>query len=249
MADTHKVFTTESKKQTKKSIYVDVDTILDTRLSVLYLLSDRIAQQVTEDGTYFTRIRENFGPISADIFQAFYDRRSKIVLKYAMPTKIIGLIQNYVEDLATDIKTIETDEEISLFINFYPYADLEEDEVMLIVNLMKKFVPEIEIKPIFMDRDELTPGWVIENVGCMFKYDNYRWLEYHGKTTKLFATPLLDVMYFTPAIVLGSDMEDKKMDKDFFIELEESMRMVIDYNILDISYFCMHIVEDEELKK
>ena len=248
MADTQKVFTTEGKTPVKKSIYVDVDSILDTRLSVLYLLSGQLAEQVTTDGSYFTRIRENFGPLSADIFQSFYDRRNKFVLKYAMPTKVISLIQLYIEDLAMDIKTAETDEEISMFINFYPYHDLEEDEVMLVINLIKKFLPELHIKPIFMSREELTPSWVIDHVGCMFKYDNYRWLEYHGTTTKLFTTPLLDVMYFTPAVVVGSEIDDKKMDQDFFIELEESMKLVIDYNILDISYFCMDmsLIEKEE---
>lgn len=248
MADTYKAFTTNGKTNVKLSIYTDLDAILDTRLSVLYFLSLPTMNQVLDDGSYYTRIRENFGMISADIFNSFYDRRDKLALKYAMPTGVVRLIRDYCKELILDPKNMETEENLTIYINTYPYYDLEDEELATVSALIKKYVPVFDIAFIDMSKEELTPVWVMEHIGCMFKYDNYRWLEYHSSTGALYKTPLLDVMYYTPAIIVD-DSKDKKADKKFFGELEEMMRYIIDYNILPTEWFCLDMNLDSEEEK
>ena len=239
--------------KTKKNIYVELDSVVDTRLSTLYFLSPTIGEQEVQSGRYRRRIRDNFGPISYDIFRRYYNSRSKAVLEYGLPTYVVDLVKTHYGDLITDITQIELEEDVKIFINIFPY-DLLEEEQEVIIKMFKEYIDDCEIEIIYKSPKDLTPKWVLDNVGCMFMYDALPWLEYHSSTGEIYNHPILNVMLFTPALVTG-DGSNLKIDKEYFESLQKALEFTIDINLIDayafsaMDYESTYIPTDEEIEE
>ena len=100
-----------------QNIYTELDSIFDTRLPILTAISYPIAEEVVASGSYHNRIKAEFGPISADLFNAIDAKRKKRVLRYAGLTKIIYVVGKIYRDRITDIKNCEIRNSIKIFIN------------------------------------------------------------------------------------------------------------------------------------
>ena len=72
-----------------KGIYTDLDTLFDNRLSLLYLINNKLALSFKEDDKYLTRLKDNMGNMAYDIFYSFYRRRNKKLLELSIQTYIL----------------------------------------------------------------------------------------------------------------------------------------------------------------
>lgn len=224
-----KQFSKEEIPEPMKSLYVDIDSLFDTRLSVLYLLNRTVAEEEVSSNRYRKRIRDNFGPISADVFRAFYNRRSERVLELAAPTRILEFIKIHFGDVLSDIKNLGMEEELTMYINVHPY-DLSIEEMERLEEAFSNQLGENRVKVIKLDYDEISPAWIMQHVGCVFMYDMNKWLEYHSATGELYNIPLVKVQCYAPTILTSSG--DNKINKDYFKALQEQMSMIVDYQLV-----------------
>lgn len=231
----------------KSNIYVDVDSLFDTRLSTLYMLNDATAEELVTTGKYYDRVRDNFGSISADIFYTLYSRRNTEPLKLGIPTPIIDLVTEHYGSIVTDIKNIEKEEDLKIYLNIYPYR-LEEEEIDVICRYIENYIPDVILEVIYKSIEDLTPRWIVDHVGCMFMYEANKWLEYHNGTSGIYTVPLLNIMLFAPALITGSS-RDLTINKEYFKSLEEKMSLCIDYNLIDARYFSAKPIRIEEESK
>lgn len=225
----------EDVKKQPKNIYVDIDTLFDTRLPLLYMFNNDIAVRMRSTGKYDKRIKDEFETISYDIFRAFYRSRDKQLLKLALPTRIIGMIRKHYGEELTGLNDITISERPTLFINTYPYSlDLEEKEIFSIV--IMALIPDCKIDFINVDNAELTPLWIDEHIGIMFKYDALDWIDYHVGTCSLINTPLLNVSLFAPALLTGT-MKQSAAKYETFMNMAYAVGTVIDLSFIDAAHF------------
>lgn len=220
-----------------KSVYTDIDSLFDTRLPVLNNISHVISGKVLKDGSYFTRVKEQFDIIGGDIFTPLYEQRNKLVLPFALLTHIVDIIRVKVVEVISDISNMGNLDNLSLYINTYPYK-LNLVEVESIKETIGMLVNDINIKMIYIPNDELTPEWIEEHVDLVIKYDGISWLEHNTKNLNLIRKPLLSTVFIVPALV-DNAVPNKEVTDEMFKVAMAHMRMVADVQYINIEYFCL----------
>lgn len=227
--------TTRELLDRKRSIYTDVDTILDTRAPIAIRLDPKSVILDIRDERYINRIRDNFGNISYDVFRSYYARRDASILPHASPTAILGFISDTHEEIMFDLKNSKLEEDVVIYVNIYPYR-LEEKDIKKIADLVVTQVPGSTVEIIYETYDTLTPDWVKEHVGTMFMYDLPYWIEYHMQNGNLTRTFLLNIMGVAPSLVNFNAL-GAKIDENYFKDFQKMMNYVMEYYPLAAKYF------------
>ena len=76
-------------------IYLDLDSILDTRLSLLFTFDPNLAKDVITHG-YTSRDEDVFPGISKEVFASLYSKRTTNILFNATITKLIKLVNEFI---------------------------------------------------------------------------------------------------------------------------------------------------------
>jgi hypothetical protein len=222
----------------KKGVFVDIDALFDTRLSLLLSISKKLTLKIIENGSYITRKKDNFDNLSYDIFNSLYRNRRKTVLSDAIPTPVFKLLREHYGDLVTDIKNTKMLNPY-IYLNIYPYK-LNLDEQDLLAYGLAQVIPNCNIKMVSMDYDDFSPDWIHDHVDTVFKYDTLSWVEYNMSNTKLVNNPITDIIFIAPAIVPGNTPEGK-IDSELFKIFTYTANLVINLNLIDASNFSASI--------
>lgn len=216
------------------NIYTDLDSILDTRHSLLYYLNKDIATDVISSNKYRSRKKDSFDNISMDIFRTIYRYRNKELLLIAKPTHICGLISNLI---LTELKDISEDGVFNLYLNVYPYV-LTMDEQSNLVELMDRMLPDfVGIKIINSSLDDVDPDWIKANdIKTLFMYEALNWLEYQNANTKILTNTLTSMMLYGPDVIDGNIKEDM-LTPEFFKNLTIMFGGIINYLPIEVKYF------------
>ena len=216
------------------NIYTDLDSILDTRHSLLYYLNKDIATDVIASNKYRNRKKDSFDNISMDIFRTIYRYRNKELLLIAKPTHICGLISNLI---LTELKDISEDGVFNLYLNVYPYV-LTMDEQSNLVELMDRMLPDfVGIKIINSSLDDVDPDWIKANdIKTLFMYEALNWLEYQNANTKILTNTLTSMMLYGPDVIDGNIKEDM-LTPEFFKNLTIMFGGIINYLPIEVKYF------------
>lgn len=219
-----------------KSLYIDLDAILDTRLPFLYLLTD--GKKVGEID-YYNRIKDNFGTIPDKVFKYYYKFRNKNILTKAMPTAVFELITPMIQDF---ILLNKKGEKFNIYLNTYPYT-LNVQEFANLRNVFEGVYDDIELHHLCQDKYKLDLGWLINNVDIFVMYDGLEWLNYKILTGELLKNAMLDKMMITPFIIEGlgnlemiEGLDDRLISAHF--------RFFIDLKLVDIKTFNALIGKD-----
>lgn len=226
----------------KNNFFIDIDSILDTRFSVLYALNQNKAIELITNGEYGKRKKDVFDNISSDIFLPMYRKRTKYMLSVATMTKSIKLVTEFLIESVSEIKNIENGLHSYLYINTYPYNlnKTEQDNISkLLLNILPTFV---EIKYVDMSFEELTPEWLSGNVNNIMLYNGLEWIEFHTSNNNLLRRPLIDTYLYIPTIANGST-KSKDINNNFFNTLSNSLGGLITLVPIDISYFCTSLTK------
>lgn len=216
------------------NIYTDLDSILDTRHSLLYYLNKDIAKDVISNNTYRNRKKDSFENISMDIFRNVYRYRNKELLLIAKPTHICGLISNLI---LTELKDISEDGIFNLYLNVYPY-NLTMDEQSNLIELMDRMIPDfVGIKIINSNLDDIDPEWIKSNeIKTLFMYEALNWLEYQNANTKILTNTLTSVLLYGPDIIDGN-IKESMLTPEFFKNLTIMFGGIINYLPIEVKYF------------
>lgn len=212
-------------------IYVDIDTIFDTRLSIAMGLDGNKVSDELMNKKYYERQRDNIGNVSYDIIMTYFKHREKSVLGTALPTPIIDIIKEQILEMKTDLKNNEDKNfRVKLYVNLYPYY-FNTEELINMERLLTGLLGSIDIEYIYMSIPDLTPKWVVEHVGTMYYYLGPYWLEYHFSNLNIIKTPLLDITLITSGI-MTMNMNNKKIELQDIMKFQDMMKLVIDYHTL-----------------
>ena len=167
-----------------KGIYLDLDAIVDTRLSTLKSLDSGLYDYYLNEGKeeYRNRIIDEFKYIPNKVFKYFYKNRTKEVLKNSKLTPLLYVLNISIDDMLTKrVMSEKTAKKLTIDVNYYPY-DLTEEEIEKLKGAVYTQVASKEfiiVNFISMSYEELT-SVAAEKYGVMGMYDAMDWLDMRG---------------------------------------------------------------------
>ena len=141
----------------KRRLLITVDSLFDTRLSLLNYFNYKIAY-----GYYLGRVGDNF-KFLGEAFTELYKRRTDKLLYGSLPTKIIDVIRTMAIETVSEGSLESKKLHVELDINIYPYI-LDDDIIERIRLLTKSGLPNIEV---FTIRQHPTKALLKKYIGVI----------------------------------------------------------------------------------
>jgi len=194
---------------------IELDCLLDTRLSTLNALNPAFPEAIIERG-YHVRQGDFFDLLVPDIdmaaYKAFYASRGsrQDILKTSLVTfyiaRLLADIEAY-KDAATNSPDFEG---IAVDVNTWPYSltTAEDEELKLI---LREMIPlDVIIKTTSIPIEHLTPSLLKENWVTFTIYDFDAWLQRHHGELK--DNPMPGMLCITPRLL--REPITKELDTD-----------------------------------
>lgn len=222
---------------TNYKVLVDLDSLLDTRLSLLFDMctnSDELTE-LLHTGKYQNRTTDDFKLSCTDeVFADKYINRTKDLLTNATITSVVGFIENYINNtVASELpdEVIHT----TVVVNTHPY-DLDDDEhVNIILAMATKTHNNTDVTTIHKSPRELTPEYLSKNATVLIMYNFTHWLETHCVSGALMKTPLPGLETIVPLLLTGAPNLDT-LEQDIGV-IESQLSLLIGARFVPVSMF------------
>ena len=220
-----------------KGIYIDLDSLLDTRLSLLMNISPVLAA-IAYDDIYINRSNDVFGPMSALEFRVRYKNRDKRVLHPPLPTGIIALLETHITHLRQDDILKGGDGDVKLYLNTNPYEFSTHECSLLVGGLESKLPNGVTVE--IVDDSELSVKWVKRNINTLILYDGIAFIEKNVASGKLVPGYLEGVELIVPDVI--HTIEGVVPDRDLAMNgLSTVLMPFIDLTFVTVALFSTHI--------
>lgn len=233
-----------------KGIYLDLDTLLDTRFSLLTKINkDFINLYFNVDKTYYDeRIIDEFSYINYKLFNKIYKYRNNSLLKHSYITNIINILVAELDLLVGKKIDSGLNPKTKITLNLYPYK-LNYEEIKNIKINLNKYIHSkyIIIETIYMKPEELTLNYVDNSFNVMFMYNGIEWLDYQLSVKRSSAS---DTKLYVPFLLLKPVVFKSAKDLEKTINNRDSiLKMYINITTIDIKYFNILTSIKEKIKK
>jgi len=208
-----------------RGIYTTLDSLLDTRASVLETYWPGVIQELLLSGAYHSRASDTFPPVSHAEFKAKYDERKHEDLKHAVMTPVLSLIRDDVRCFQHEILVQGFRSTPRLFINTWPYQFTKEwcDEFAQFIGLGITAPHLLKVKVFCRTPEEVSTLWVNRFVNVMYDYHGMDWMNAQAKNFEL--QTIAHVPLFVPAIDLTGNHTHESMKE---LEQQEGIHPVVD---------------------
>ena len=225
-----------------KNIFVDLDVLLDTRITTLSFINNKICYDSLISGDYHNRNRDVFGKIPSTFFERMYSTRDKKIL---LLSELTFLYYDIIE-LCLEIQVAnESTDPLKIYLNVYPYI-LDKNELDNLKNkIFDNMLDNIEIIIVSKSIPELTTSWIFDNIGSIFKYDALRWLDYHLAMGQMYKNIILDVSLYAPKLISGP-VKDKDITESMFSTLVTAVGTLISLELLEPASFSLYIQKNKK---
>lgn len=240
----------------KQILLFSLDLLLDTRLPVMGRYDPSLPSAIMTDPEKekFYRQRYNdqfldFG-LTNGTFKALWDKRNVDDLVNARPTRFLFELSDIAQQLIhKSVMEPHNAEEIEFHINLYPYTDLTEEEIELIVASVKARVQDwVIFKSVFISDKDLTAEY-IRSAGYtgLFFYDFKNWLNVHYgvnvPVTELRSMPSITIY----SALLFDDVEKLQESMDFRNPNGEGCNPLYGLRAMFAPYFFLEGLDTEAL--
>lgn len=220
------------------SVFIELDALLDTRISVLMSLGDSALSSAI-DGGYHTRPADIFPKVDNEQFKLRYAERDKSVLASAVVTPMAIMLKEFCLETLRNIINTPFHRQPKVIVNVYPYK-LEEDEINTIISAIKAITEDMaDIEAVYMPYEEITPLYVKRDLSVMVMYDYAKWLEAHSVSGAFKRTTCPEVVLFAPAIYFKPVARYPSADENPFEAVEQLAAPLISLKLIPIEKFSM----------
>ena len=211
---------------------VDLDAVLDTRLTVLGQLRPELPWSALK--YYHERKIDIFESVSFSEFREAYARRDKTSLREAKPTPICFLLRDFV--IATNELKVNGPVEYvpRIVLNTYPYI-VNDDEVAVLIAALRQIVgKDCEISTTSLSMEQATPKLLKENFSTWFTYEASAWLETQSVVTGFKQGTCPEVTMISALLYFK---ENNSYPVEPLTMLQDTAAMLIDLKMISIEMF------------
>lgn len=199
-------------------IYTDLDSLYDTKLTLLNMIDSRLAIEYVYREYDLT---DQVLYLNNNVFNSIYKDRDKRVLLGSKQTSVIDLIRQIVSDI--DIKSKLNNivrGELKLVINIHPYV-LDNDECNNIKEFLMKYILHLN-EVIIIDKEEI-PNDLLHKLNIMIRRDGLDWFFNNKLKTPGFSIPNLKMI--VPDSMYEKYIKNTDVDRDKLKEYLETITM------------------------
>jgi len=218
------------------SIFVELDALIDTRISVLWQMDGAETIKTILQADYHNRPIDMFEGIDNTKFKKLYDNRTKDCLKESMLTGVIDVIREFAYVTLSELVNSPRHFKPKVIINTYPYVLSEEEDNVLIATMVHLTNKLCDVQIVHMTYEEITPSYVKNNLEIIVLYEYYKWLEVHAKSEAIKRVTCPEVTMFGPRIYFKP--KDPTVDVgDVYKAMEELAGPFIGLKLMPVSLF------------
>jgi hypothetical protein len=221
-----------------KKIYIDLDSLLDTRFSMLYNLDKDMLNKIYVNKEYDNRIINEFDYIPSNIFNLLYKYRGNDLLSISYFTKILKIVMLEVGMLKNNLQIMNLNQPITIDINVHPYTidkHIEDVKVKLLsmLNIDGLNINIIDVNPI-----SLTPDKVNNEYISLIMYDGMKWFG-HMLNTEAFKNNYIPTINLILPALLDKPVVMKKIEdyESMFNDIVKQGNMFINMKFTPVEYF------------
>lgn len=165
--------------QIKKAIYLDIETLLDTRYTILEEFDSSFLEKIILNNYYYERVLDEFDYLTYRNFKTLYRYRDIETLKSSMLTSITDLIYLDVGLINNSMLVGSGYTPVTIDLNTYPYKISNSHQELLRASLKKKLsFTDVDINVIYNDPLKYLLGDLNIRYYNIYMYNGMHWLEY-----------------------------------------------------------------------
>lgn len=201
----------------KSKLYIDLDTVFDTRIATLAAIYPQVATELLTQDSYWHRESDDWtkltgGKVKTETVVARYAARDDAILQASVMTNIFAVLFKMIAENEIAINDGRPNNDISIVVNIWPYSmdDIEMEMFRTFFSHRLRFEPEIT----FIKRkpESVTPAWLTQSFAVACMYDFNGWIKMHLKNLVVNRTQGFNLI--VPRLfekdVSGLSIEDKK---------------------------------------
>ncbi|ARV76850.1 hypothetical protein PHABIO_219 [Pseudomonas phage Phabio] len=232
-----------------KRIFIDLDTLLDTRLGVINTISPEAAKRLISSERYWERENDFWdvltdGLITQEQFTEAWKSRggnnSADVLNGSVISGIYPFVMRILaEDLVNRANLMgEELDDVGVTVNTWPYA-LSLDEIEDMRDIAEYlFGSSTHIEVVNVPMEEITPMFLDKHFAAIITYSFIDWIKMHNEA--LAQARMNDFNFISPRIfehdVSKASIDEKKTEIDVF----RAFKLIhMDFEFIDARYFSM----------
>ena len=228
------------------TLYIDIDSLFDTRLPILYKLLDDDKMIELLKRNYFNRIRNKFIGVDIDEFNLLYSKRNNITISESILTRSIVIIKEFIDETIKNSISTPYKYRPKLCLNIYPYI-LTENEIKLIICGLKTVTNNLcDIEVINISIELITPKYIKENFSIMIMYNFIEWFELLAKNNKFDNIISPEVTVLAPALIYCDEdiaslsRQLNTEPNNIFSTIQDNFSIYIGLRLIPVKYFCIH---------
>lgn len=220
------------------TIFVELDTLLDTRMSTLNSMGVQALKSALDAG-YHDRPFDIFPGVDEAVYRQLYAKRGKSALTQAMMTPIVEVVKEFVTSTLDNVNNSPFHYKPKVMLNVYPYKLVESEIAVLIAALRGITLGLADIEAVDMSLEEITPLFVKANLSVMIMYQYDMWLEAHSLSGAFKKHTAPEVAMIGPRIYFKKPLKLPDPAEDPFTALEQLASPFIGLALLPIEKFSM----------
>lgn len=228
----------KDKPLTVSTILVELDALLDTRLSTLLHYNESILDEVLKLNTYHHRLADKYPRLSIDAFYEQYGKRDKRVLQNTMITPVVDIVKSFVFRTLKHSLNSPFQFKPKVIVNVYPYV-LTEDEVATIISSLVTITEHAaDVEAVNASYDSIDPYYVKKNISIMVLYEYHKWLDIHSVNNTFNKVTCPEVGLIGPELYF-KEFDVKQDHSKVFRSMEQLAQPIIALQLIPVSEFSM----------
>lgn len=232
-----------------QGVYVDLDSIFDTRFAVLEQVDPLLALKNLKNG-WNTRTNDVFEGIDKKLFDELYQTRDNSVLAIAPRTMMMDAVKTWVLKALATIQGSPNGDSVEVFINVWPYTIDRAHARSIGDSIMEILGNQVTIHMINVPLDKLCTRTMRRYFSAVFMYDYDIWLEGATKAGYFEQMRMPDVSLYGPKLYKNNppsqeqerEMLNAKMDVFAHFEVTAGPQVALEF--IDPAFFSCMLPED-----
>jgi len=182
-----------------KGIYIDLDSIYDTRLGCIAEVEPELVKLALDQG-YLDRRADNFSFLKNETFKELYNSRNIDTLRVSPYTQIFDILNAACNKMLKNAIDSPDLTGVKLYINIHPYKLSDEEASDLLDLVVTRTNKLVQVQIVDYSQEELTFSLCRKYFDILFMYDYNSFLEYNVVKNEHKKSTLYDRMLIAPEI-------------------------------------------------
>ena len=234
----------------RRIFLAELDTLLDTRASILF---NELGEEKTIKiirGGYFDRVVDDFPDLPFDKFRELYRNRDKSVLVNALATKVIDIAKQYIFSVRRNVIASPHHYEPVLLINTHPYKLTDEETAVIHKMVSARIGNSAEVEFIDLPYEKIGNKFLQKNdVSYLAIYDYVDYLNKHTDTKEFEEYKSPETGFIIPQMVFSRPgHKSNPYVNNAFQIVEDVVGPFLSVNYMPVKDFCVSIRIPERTK-